>query len=686
MTTISRLDSDHASSAEPAWWLQRATPIAVQSLRLTPSGAVMKNRLISIVTLTMVSSLAACAAQTDAGVDPGEEQATEALINDPIYEPMPDDPAPTVVPFSTLCSNYSTYDINADGIDEINSLALMPFEPATASSAPNGMVVVFVDPRVLADFTGSRRTELSIYLANWRQDLVNDGFAPRFVSASVYSGAAHQDGLTVLAMRRFLKAVRANYPSLKGAILFGSFPEAAIVHSTLRRKDDATSITLNGTTYNNVDYLEMHPNRINATSDLVLGDLDGNWESIYRKDSIAIPHWTMIPDNTATWPVAGQYVSATRFQYTTANWEDVFHVRDEQTVVYSQTSTKLIIRVDSPLPRNQELTSSDKLLANPLARPEIVVSRINAKGIALEPYAPPDRNGKTPVMDGKPQDLVYDGSSPSIDWRFDQKLEQRILIDYLYRNSAFRHGVDHSLPFITSAVRSEEPPERLLISPTTINTFLQSAGSFSSSYSKDMANLAEYMQFLRRPAVLRGIESHSSSTSSAFSDASSSEVIAALGGKPWLWTKTTSGSTTYLTVNAATGDAKMAVYRAAWENGALSAAGQAFYIHGGCDVTLPWGSEHDPYDDVSYGRKQNGASILFFANGLALYGRSKVFNDKADGFPQGIKALAPNYFGKGWRAQFDHDGANSGLASQPYQRKKAYYWTMMGDWTLKLRY
>lgn len=57
-------------------------------------------------------------------------------------------------------------------------------------------------------------------------------------------------------------------------------------------------------------------------------------------------------------------------------------------------------------------------------------------------------------------------------------------------------------------------------------------------------------------------------------------------------------------------------YRTLFENHALDAGGQAFYVHGGCDVTLPWGAELRSFDDEGYSRKNNAEMTLFFANGL----------------------------------------------------------------------
>jgi hypothetical protein len=108
-----------------------------------------------------------------------------------------------------------------------------------------------------------------------------------------------------------------------------------------------------------------------------------------------------------------------------------------------------------------------------------------------------------------------------------------------------------------------------------------------------------------------------------------------------------------------------------------------------------------PYSDPTYGQQsdleevQNGESILFYANGLAIMGRSKVFFDTPEGFAETVHATG--HFGLGWGGYFANDAAEIKLNERTLaygrdrrkvtlQRKKAYFWSVIGDFTLGLRY
>ena len=78
-------------------------------------------------------------------------------------------------------------------------------------------------------------------------------------------------------------------------------------------------------------------------------------------------------------------------------------------------------------------------------------------------------------------------------------------------------------------------------------------------------------------------------------------------------------------------------------------------------------------------------ALLFFGRGLALVGRAKVFYDEPRGF---AAALAEGKtFGEAWARYFDHEsGAGSwSEVGGDIGRKRAYFWSVIGDWTLRLR-
>ena len=120
----------------------------------------------------------------------------------------------------------------------------------------------------------------------------------------------------------------------------------------------------------------------------------------------------------------------------------------------------------------------------------------------------------------------------------------------------------------------------------------------------------------------------------------------------------------------------------------------------------PKNAEMVPYNDPTYGQANypgtvaNGESLMFYANGLGLMARNKVFNDTPAGFYEAIKSTGR--FGYGWRAYFVNEAGNTGLNERTadptvvspgsdrrwrtLQRKRSYFWNTIGDFTLKIRY
>jgi hypothetical protein len=616
-----------------------------------------------------------------------------------IYVPPPPPPAS----IQNIAANYAGFDINQDGVDEINALTLMSFEPQTMNSGSSGIVLVLVEPRLLESFTGSRRAEVLARLQTYRADLVAEGFRTRFFLADLYKGSRHQDGRILLALRRFLKQVRGSYPALRGVTLVGAFPDATLIRRPLVKFVNRKTTFDHGGEINGADYLELHPERITPRGDIVLGDLNGNWEDLYHETLQDLEWVKILPNKVSSFPLAGQTLTSSIYSYTPVPWEDFFYINDAQVTPVTMSKTKpasISIKINSNAQRHSELTSGDKAQANPIARPEITVSRINAKGQALTPSVPmPDLLGRQLLgTDGRPQPLVFN-QDVDVSWSYDAVLEQRILIDYFDRNHAFRHGSNAGLPYRTAAVRQAYSG---LDSPSSFNSFLRRAdASFATSYAVDNATLHDFTYWLKQPAVLRGIAAHSSDQSSHFAEPAGQDLDSMMGGKVWAFLKQQVNGYTWIIPSweaLGTADhaghpmrqANYSYYRTIFENNALASAGQVFYIHGGCDVNNPPHSAVGSYDQLHYGRRNTADNTMFFAKGLAIYSRGKVFYDLPDGFPERIKTAAR--FGYGWRGHFDHDAGASALnpgttAMGPIlSTKKAYFWGLRGDWTLKLKY
>ncbi len=622
--------------------------------------------------------------------------ATAAVIVPPL-------PPPSV---EQIASSYTNFDIDGDGIREINSISLMDFEPAIPlGTGVQGLALVLVEPRLLASPSGTMNATVRNHLINHRDDLVREGYRTRFLLADVYHGAQHQDGRTLLAMRRFVRSVYSSYATLKGVTLVGSFPEATLFRRVLFRAVEEGK-----------QFLVLHPERINPRADIVLSDLDGNWESLYQlvgnNEHLKVEIPNGVPFPYIPWPLSSQTLTGTVREFENVHWEDIFYLREDfvdRLTSVSGVGGPVSVSIRSVAQRHPELTATDLARTNPLARAEIAVSRIDARGIAINPTMAPDRMGNLPVerfgrapldANGRPQALEfnavppYEFSAPRMLWGRDPLLEQRVIADYFDRNHQHRIGVAHASQYRTSAVTELNSG---LISPWSMNQELRKAdpAGFQLSTEYEQATMFSYIMSLREPSVLRGIASHSNGWGSQFADIHNPALIAlALGGTAFDWELSSSNGRWLYTPSAKFigGWADWKLGRSLWSNQTLAYTGQSFYMHDGCSITVPDGNEPDmSYDDAQYGERNNADSILFFQNGLALMGRGKVFYDTPAGYTSAV-AAAGGRFGYGWRGTFIADSNNAALKpgsnadGRVLSNKKAYFWDLRGDWTVKLKY
>jgi hypothetical protein len=621
-------------------------------------------------------------------------------------------------------SRYTPYDLNGDGTAEINSLKALFANPEPYRATSNGVVIVLVDPRVVTDDPTIQmsRLEMSLWLSLLSNDISNDGFFPYFVEASVYSGPLHQDGRTLLALRRFLKEVRNYYP-LAGVLLVGSFPDASIVRSVFVKATSYADSPLDFTSgvqqvQGHVGhFLEVGAEFVTPRAEVVLGDLDGNWESLYRP-MLNVTRYQALPlEPSESYPRDGQYIYTPHYNSTAVSFPDVFFIQDHQVTSTPLANGWLIMSIASLEEPSPETSASDRLRPNRIARPEILVSRIDPLRVAIVPTAPPDLDGKSPLdASGRPQRLRYSYPA-SIVWQRDRSLERTLVADYVARSHGFRLRNDNWLPFRTSAVRALDSG---LMSPAGFNGLMRRASdSFQPSTAADNATLFDYINWLKEPAVLRGIAAHSDRINSQFGRVTNPVALElatggydlATGSHVWRWVRKQQGTEWILepSFEGITVDANFHIYRTMWESGILDdvGAGQTFFVHDGCEVMRPKNAETVPYDSPSYGQEDttgkvsNGESLMFYANGLGLMARNKVFNDTPAGYFEGVKASGGR-FGYGWRSYFSTDAENTGLNERlvdptvvnpgsdrrhrTLQRKRSYFWNTIGDFTLKIRY
>lgn len=587
-------------------------------------------------------------------------------------------------PLVNKLTGFAPCDMNGDGIDEIDDIRLLPFEnPIRRTPVDGRLVLVLVEPRLLDPIPGSVNTADDVLdtLERYKSDLRAEGLHSRFIEMTVYEGSNHQDGRTLLAMRELLKEVRADYSNLEGVVLVGSFPEAMLVRRWVWRinlkKDE--KVNIGGVDYQGISYLRIVPERVAGRAEIVLADLDGNWHNIYEQGPMGLESIEAIPTAAMgnDWPRTGWFESAT-FDDQTETFEDFFWIRDDN-YIRSATNNGNLRFYMFENQRNPEMNADDLSLPNPIARPEIFVSRINPRHVAVNP--------DPSFLDaaGVPQSIY---SSNAIDLRIkeffhrDAELERRVLLDYFSRNHTYRRGGFSDLPARTSAIRSDKG----IVSPEYLNTELKNASSaFGASLTQDEATLVDYVEWFKDPAVMRGISAHSSPWSSAFgNEYDTSDLENAVGNNPWRWKKSGNWYTPSLADQGTAAD--LYLHRTIWENGILEGTGANLFIHVGCNANSPEGADSLPYNDKRYGTFQNAEGILFYMNGLAIMTRAKGFFDAPRNFGSEIGKSERNGFGHGWRGYFDADANDAKLSLKAADNKKTYFWSVVGDWTVRANY
>lgn len=202
--------------------------------------------------------------------------------------------------FQDIVTVYNGYDLDNDGLKEIESLHFMSFENPSETITSRQLVIVLVESRLLANIPGSHYSPADLLqrLQVLKSDLLAEGFQTRFLEMKAYNGPIHQDGKTLLAIREFFKNVRDTFPSLKGALLVGAFPESMICRTwpdwrtlTNSEKIDELGKTFPaGTKVYNIGR-GIHAYR----SEIVLADLSGNWRNLYYQQHPGLAGCVFVP-------------------------------------------------------------------------------------------------------------------------------------------------------------------------------------------------------------------------------------------------------------------------------------------------------------------------------------------------------------------------------------------------------
>ncbi len=526
-----------------------------------------------------------------------------------------------LLPVSAFCSlaeavdtagpEFSLHDMNADGYAEIRAIRDLRIT-RTPEGENRGGVLVIVEPRLLREGPRSEVPlgDLRPALETYADDLALEGWEAAIVSMQVYDGPVHQDGRTLLAVREYLRRIRELAPDLAGAVLVGSFPEAVLVRQYNWRQHRKTVLRKGGPDEEKfgdeaVYRVRSVPELVAGRGEIVLADLDGKWEDLYHIGPEQLP-WVMAvypgaepPDEDArldTWLNGGP---TSEYETGTKTFTDFFFVNDGR---YESTpeggGINLALRDDL---QDDECSDADKQRGNPMARPEIVVSRINALHIGLRPKRDLRGVNGEGLLDenGRPQTVTFadpkDVPRGLSVWERDPATERQLLLEFFRRNHRYRHGEfsDHLRP--AAAAYGLSNPMGSLCKARADWSSLDHTGYECIG---DDADLASVVRWLARPAVLRAVRAHSDPWGSSFKKVEdAADLEEACGGQAWAWTRR---DNTLVPTLGKAGKLDSAPLRTLWQNGVLPDTANLF-LHSGCDITRPGGVAQHAYNHSEYG-------------------------------------------------------------------------------------
>jgi hypothetical protein len=591
--------------------------------------------------------------------------------------------AQTVDKFADIVAKYQTFDINADQIPEINSLETLSFAsaPTATINSDDKLLIVLVEDRLLKNEKSFGSTELTQALDEYSQTLNDDEWTVIFLRASLYAGETHQDGRSILALRRFFRDVKKDYPNFAGSVLIGSFPETMLVRRWVW-KHDGRSATFNGVKYNQGDgpkatFLAMDPELISHRSDVVLCDLNGNWEDIYVQPKTEIDLIKLLPPESITsldqWPSFSQTIKTDKFSIKKKSFEDFFFIDDCKMQIVEQSENSLTVNCDYQMLR-PEVGKQDQSTVNPLAQPDIIVSRINPCHISVnQPQSNLDPHGK-------PVAVPKSAGSPNRQFVRSPQLEMRLLVEYLQRNIAHRQGrVPKEAMQVATMWTDLQTPSK--------HYFAKTAEDLGGIKSFPKANAVDFARFVKTPAILKGVSAHSNATCSVLMGGyKQSDLVEETGGNFWFWKRDGEQYVPTYDDPSVRDRVHFALLRTLWENKKLPSNAGCFYIHGGCEAISPLNAATHPYNSPHYGgHGQIAESLLFYGNGLALIGRSKVYFDIPRGFDNAF-GVDHGCFGDILTTYFDVEANDKSLSDSVASRNRTYFWSILGDWTLKLKY
>lgn len=568
-------------------------------------------------------------------------------------------------PLAELVRRSAPFDLDGDGRAELRRLEWL----AERGAANQPLVVLLVELRLWQAAPQSTApeqpaAELRQRLHTLADDIAAEGHRVLLLGAEVHSGPPHQDGRTVLAMRRLFQRLHAAAP-MAAAVLVGHFPDALLVRTCNWRRNEALQlpgrdgvpVPIGPETTN----LRAVPEIVAHRCDLVLADLDGAWEACYVPGPATLRSaWAVFGP---TVPEAGGVCTALQLGELAVT--DVFHVRDGAAIADPAGFALYLDAKD----RDHECSTADRALGNPLARPEIAVSRLDARGVAVTI----DAGALAADASGK----LVPAACADLPWSTSLAAEVALLNRYLARNHAFRTkawsadqrrpaAIAHGLGGGMAVLREADPAW---------------AAFAEAGYDVTAGDLVALAQWLQRPAMLRTLRAHSDAHGAAFG-ASDPAALANAAGPAWVWHREGERFVPSWAGHRR-GHADLGFYLSLSANQALAAT-PFVLLHTGCEALSPPGSVEHAYDAPEYGRYGHAEAILFHTPCVAMLGRAKVFYDEPREFAAVL--AAGGSVGAAWRRYFEVEAqaADWAQVGDDIGRKRAYFWSVVGDATLRL--
>lgn len=626
-----------------------------------------------------------------------------------------------------LLEPFQHYDINDDGLEEIQLLWPL-YTPRVSPSANPNYVLILLDSRLMHRYRGGATDDLGRSytdddlfqwnddLRQYAHDLEAEGYSPYILYTDVYGQESParepvaQNGLTMLAMRRaiqrFYRCANDTPGELVGVTLVGSFPEArTYVHTPRYTEDSCEDLCDSGFCPlrcgtepgdEDVPLLEVRTRVLSNSSDIVLADMDGNWEDVYVQSEER--HRVRVALSQSDIGVAdreqspyGRRVRATDLHTSSQTLLDGFLTGDTRVKRYSSSYASLSADVHlDPMAQSEELSAADLAEGRQMAFPELYISRIDARGVARQPDA-----GSLVDDSGSPiPGYAASGENPANrQFVYDPVFELHLLAQYFDRNHGYRVG-EITMNRESSSIAADD-----FNSLREANRF-DALVPASSRSNLGHASLADAVMWVAdENPLFKSVIAHTSPRSSNFSSEYSPHFFWRLmrnyTGQPYVYDWAESGLPGYWAPQRhfETRSGKLTGY---FDHRILYTVYQAtrddnehgfFYFHGGCNANSPIKTEliAQSFNHDDFGRSRPSADLLFLGRGLVSYARAKVYNtfitDQADAL-----AVDGAVAGDVITEVFNDLDDSFSYGDSRLPRKQGYFWGIQGDWSLQALY